>query len=456
MTPRQSILIAVAAALTVMTAGCGHDTADLGPAPGNPDPTVFLDNYGEGVGYQAFSGSKVTAVSVDGTQRHQGTASLRVSVPGPGDPAGSYAGGAFTTVHARDPSGYNALTFWAKASRVATLDVAGLGNDNTGTSKYEAKWSAIPLTTTWTKYTIPIPLTGKVHAERGMFFFAEGPEAGSGCTLWFDDIMFENVDTISNPRPGLATRTIGAFVGAALAVPGTSTTFEVGGANQIIQHSPAYFTFASTDSAVAQANDGILRVLAPGRTEITGSLGSVNAIGVLTVNASALPPTAAPVPTLLPAADVISLFSNAYPNVPVDTWSPTWDRADVADVQIDGNDTKAYTNFEYAIIEFASQPIDATAMTHLHLDVWAARGAAIFWVKLVDFGADGVYGGGDDREQEVGFNGGTTPAFRGETWSDLEIPLTSFAGLATREHVAQLIIRGDVTTVYLDNVYFHR
>jgi len=454
-TPRHPVLPAlVAAALFALVSGCGHDTSDLGPATGNPDPVVFLDAYGDGVGYQAFLGSKVTAVTVDATTAHTGTSSLKVSIPWPEDPAGGYAGGAFTTVQARDPSGYNALTFWAKASRTATLNVAGLGNDNTGTSKYGASWVDIPLTTAWTKYTIPIPLPGKIRAERGMFFFAEAPEAGAGYTLWFDDILFETVDTIANPRPGFASRFVGAFTGASFPVQGTRTTFDVGGTNQIIEHAPAWFTYVSSNDTVATATEGIVHVFAPGRAEITGSLGTTPAVGVLTISAAALPPDGAPVPTV-PAADVISLFSNTYVNRPVDKWSADWDLADVSDVKIAGNDTKAYTNLVYAGIEFISEPIDATAMTHFHLDVWA-QGGAIFRVKLVDFGADGVYGGGDDREQSLAFNGGTTPAFRSGAWSNLEIPLASFTGLTTRAHLAQLIIESDASTVFVDNIYFHR
>jgi hypothetical protein len=444
----------VAAALVVLLPGCGHDTSGLGLAPGNTDPVVFLDTYGDGVGYQAFAGSKVTAVTVDASTSHQGTSSLKVSIPNPSDPAGGYAGGAFTTVQARDPSGYNALTFWAKASRTATLDIAGLGNDNTGNSKYTVSWSAIPVTTTWKKYVIPIPLTGVLRAERGMFFFAEGPEAGAGYTLWFDDIVFEYLDDISNPRPSLASRFVGAFAGASFPVQGTRTTFSVGGTDQAGDHFPAWFTYASSNDTVATATEGIVRVHAPGRAEITGALGTMSATGVLTVNAAGLPPEGAPVPTV-PAADVISLFSNSYVNRPVDKWSADWDLADVSDVKIAGNDAKAYTNLTYAGIEFISQTVDATAMTHFHLDAWAS-GGAIIRIKLVDFGADGVYGGGDDREQELSFNGGTTPAFRSGVWSSMEIPLASFAGLTTRGHVAQLIISCDASTLFIDNIYFHR
>ena len=80
------------------------------------------------------------------------------------------------------------------------------------------------------------------------------------------------------------------------------------------------------------------------------------------------PTAAAPTPTRL-AADVISLFSNTYTNVPVDTWSAGFDLADVADVKIAGNDIKKYTNLQFAGIEFMSRQINATSMTHFHLDV---------------------------------------------------------------------------------------
>jgi hypothetical protein len=452
--PKESFPIRLAiVGLALIAAGCGHDTANLGLAPGNTDPLVFTDNFGAGIDYQAFRGSKSNVLSVDKTQMHTGTASLKVTVPGPSDPAGAYAGGAMTCAQPRDPSGYNALSFWARASKVATLDVAGVGNDNTGESKYQASWANIPLTTEWKKYVIPIPLTGKMRAEKGMFFFAEGPEGGSGYTLWFDDIMFENLDTITNPRPGMQSRTAGAFVGSRYVVQGTRTTFNVGGTDQVVEHFPAYFTFSSSDELVARPGDGFIQVVGPGTTTLTASLGTVSAVGTVTLISTNVPPAAAPTPTL-PAGNVISLFSNAYSSVPVDTWSASWDVADVSDLKIAGNDTKAYTNLVYAGIEFTTHPIDATGMTHFHLDVWTESGS-IFRVKLVDFGADGVYGGGDDREQELSFNGGTTPPLTVGRWSNLDIPLADFTALTTRAHIAQLIIEGDPGTAFLDNVYFH-
>jgi hypothetical protein len=447
---------AAAAALTLVAAvGCERDTTGLEPAPGNTDPIVFMDDFGAAVDYQAFLGSNLEAVSVDPNVKHEGFASLKISVPDPGDPAGGWAGGAFTTRFARELSGYNALTFWAKSSVASTLDIAGLGNDNTGFSKYEASWSNIPLTEDWTKYVIPIPLPEKLAVERGLFFLAEGPEGSTGHDVWFDDVMFETVGTISDPRPAMASKTINTFAGATIEIEGTQVVFNVDGTDQVIQHLPGYFNFESSNESVAMVVDGKIRVLDAGVATIKAKLDTLDALGGVTVFAVAPPPTA-PTPPTLPAADVISLFSNAYRNVTVDTWSADWDVADVTDFQIAGDDVKAYSNFQFAGIEFGSQTINATEMTHFHIDVWVPDDGTVFRVKLVDFGANGIFGGGDDSEHEIAFTASSTPPLATETWLPLDIPLADFTRLMNREHLAQLILSGNPSKVYVDNIYFHK
>jgi hypothetical protein len=169
------------------------------------------------------------------------------------------------------------------------------------------------------------------------------------------------------------------------------------------------------------------------------------------------PTVAAPTPTLA-ASDVISLFSNAYTNVPVDTWSAPWDNADVADVKIASNDTKKYTNLTFAGIEFTSTTVNATSMSFFHMNIWTPdqTTTAAFKIKLVDFGANGTYAGGDDVEHELTLTAATTPALATGGWLNLNIPLTNFTGLTTKAHVAQLIISGDLKTVFVDNVYFSK
>ncbi|MEE4178365.1 MAG: T9SS type A sorting domain-containing protein [Bacteroides sp.] len=163
------------------------------------------------------------------------------------------------------------------------------------------------------------------------------------------------------------------------------------------------------------------------------------------------PTEGAPTPTQDPA-DVISLFSDAYTDVPVDTWRTDWSQAAYEEVTIDGNPTKKYSSLDYVGIETVANQIDITSMTHFHLDVWSAD-FTTFRVKLVDFGPDAGYGGGDDTEHEVVF----TDLTQGE-WVSLDIPLDDFTNLAGRQNIAQLVLSGLPTaafTVYVDNVFFY-
>jgi hypothetical protein len=456
MLPRPSAPRAVAliASVALLAAGCSRDLDTLAPAAFPTEPDVFIDGFVE-ASFQAFGGSKLDAVTTDPSGARSGTTGLKVTIPGPGDASGGYAGGAIVSNVARDLTGYNALTFWARASITANLDVAGLGNDNTGNSQYPAQWSAIRVTTAWKKYVIPIPLAAKLAQERGLFFFAEGPENGAGYDLWLDDIRFETVSGILNPRPAIAPATVSGEVGATVKVTGTTVTFAVDGVDQLIVAAPGYFTFTSSNPAVATvAENGTIQVLAAGTATVTATLGGTPATGAVSVTAVAPPTVAAPVPTR-PAADVVSLFSGAYPNVPVDTWSASWDQADVADQQIAGDAVKKYSNLAFAGIEFTSQPVNASAMTHLHLDVFV-QDATQFKVKLVDFGGNGVFGGGDDSEHEVTLSPTSVPPLGKGAWSSLDIPLSSFTGLTGKGHLAQMIIAGSSPTTYLDNVYFYK
>jgi hypothetical protein len=453
MTLRTSLRIAGALALAMLaTTGCSRDHGPLKPWPLSTDPVVFQDAFTGAVEFQAFGNSQLDALSTDAAEQFEGTGCVRVTVP-----ATNYAGGAFVTTQPRDLTGYNALTFYAKASRAVTVDVAGLGNDNTGTSRFEARRNTIPVTPTWTKVVVPIPLAAKLAAERGLFFFAAAPKGGAGYVLWFDDVKFERLTTIMNPRPAMTPQTLNTFVGATAVVSGTQTTFDIGPTDSVVVgHMPGYFTFASSDPAVATVTDATIRVVGSGTATITAKLDTTLARGAVTVNAAPFAPGLAPVPTV-PVADVLSLFSNAYPNRPVDKWSADWDVADVTSLNINGDDLKLYTNMVYAGIEFTSNTIDATAMTRFHMDIWVPADTT-FKVKLVDFGANGIYGGGDDSEHEITFNAGSTPPLVPSTWVGLEIPLEDFANLHARAHLAQLIlsISGSTRTVYVDNIYFHR
>ncbi|MDI1233650.1 MAG: T9SS type A sorting domain-containing protein [bacterium] len=164
------------------------------------------------------------------------------------------------------------------------------------------------------------------------------------------------------------------------------------------------------------------------------------------------PTTAAPTPTRL-AADVISMFSNAYTNVNVDTWRTSWSAATLTDLQIAGNDTKKYSSLDYVGIETTgANLIDISSMLYFHIDIWTPD-ITTFRVKIVDFGADAAVGGTDDKEHEVS----VTPTQNG--WNSFDLALSDFTSLTTKQHIGQLIfscIPAGGGSVYVDNVFYHK
>ena len=164
------------------------------------------------------------------------------------------------------------------------------------------------------------------------------------------------------------------------------------------------------------------------------------------------PTVAAPAPPEFAPENVIALHAQGYTSVPVDTWRTDWSAATYEEVMIAGRPTKRYSNLDFVGIETVASQIDITGMTHFHAHVWSPD-FTLFRVKLVDIGADGAFGGGDDTEHEISF-----PELPQGEWISLNIPLADFTDLQGRQNIAQLIFSGQpvgATTVYIDNILFY-
>ncbi len=423
---------------------------------------VFADAYAKNVTFVPFGGSS-NALAVDTAEHQAGTASLRIDVPSTG-----YTGGAFKAATAQNLSLYNAVTFWVKASKAATLNVAGLGNDGSN-SDWAAEVANIPVTTAWVKQIIPIPNKAKLTSTTGLFHFAEGADEGA-YSIWLDDIRYEKLSAAELAAPTAAT------IAWAPAQVEISKTKSLGLTGTLTYATPAvtvsnvslrWFDLASSNPAVATVDStGLVSGLTLGTTDITATLAGINVTGSSTVTViTPVVPTAAPARPTVDPAKVISLLSKAYTNIPVDTWGTSWSNdgagPNVTALTIGGDDVKKYANLKYVGVEFfaAGNAVDATNMTYLHVDVWTPD-ITKFGIKLVDFGANTVYGGGDDSESEVDLDATTTPALNAQKqWVSLDIPLANFGSLASRKHLSQLLFVGATPygagTVYVDNVYFH-
>ncbi len=445
--------------LLALSLGCIRDIDELEPATFSTNPAVFLDGFSAGLNYAAFGGSVPTAFNVDTEVTFTTTsqASMRFEVPDANDPRGAYAGGTFFTDVPRDLSEYDALTFWAKASKAATIDVVGFGND-LGESKYQVALNGMAVNTNWQKYYIPIPDPAKLSAERGMFYYSEGPEEGRGYTFWIDDLKFEKLGTISQPQHSIIsgnTQVETSFIGANRRIDGLQSSFNLpNGINQILNIAPSYFVFSSSNESIASvdAAGNVSVVGGPGNAIISATLGSVQTRGSLTIQ-SIGQFVAAPVPTH-PADRVISLFSEAYTNVPVDFFNGYWEPFQTtlsADFEVQGNRILNYFNFNFVGIQFSSPTINATDMTHLHVDIFipnALSGNARLTLEMVD-----------NLVEPAGIFTTNIQASQSQEWISLDIPLSNFAGLKSRANLYQLIFvdaSGNIPGFYADNIYFYK
>ena len=442
--------------------GCENDSKDLNDASYSKNGEVFIDGFSSGLIYAAFSNTVVTAFQVDNDVTYNNSsASMRIDVPSVNDPDGSYAGGAFFTSVGRDLSGFDALTFWAKSTKAASLDVVGFGID-LGANKYPASLSGVSLTTAWKKYIIPIPDASKLKIEKGMLYFSEGPENGEGYTFWLDEIKFEKLGTIAHGEGSILegiNKVETSFEGVSTTIDGLKVVFNLpNGVNQPVTTSPNYFEFSSSNTAVATVNQlGVVETIGSGSAVITATLAGQPTTGSLTINSSG-PFLNAPIPTEN-TSDVISVFSNTYENVPVDYYNgyyAPYQTTQSADFSVNGDDVLNYTNFNFVGIQFSSPTIDATLISHLHIDIYmpnALPSGANFKVEVNDWGNNNSFGGGDD---DNGSRTYTTPTLVSQNWVSLDIPLSSLTGLAARANFAQIILSStNITNFYADNIYFY-
>jgi uncharacterized protein YjdB len=453
------VVTAVAGGSATITATSSGRTADAvitvtPPGPVSSSAVVFSDNY-DGVSFVGFDGA-TNNVTVDATTLYNGRKSIRAVMP-----TANYGGGAFVSSGPRDLSAYNALTFYARGSVAnASLNV-GIGNNGT-TNVLNAESLDIALTTNWVKYIIPLPDKSKMVNYNGLFHFADGP---LGYTVWFADIQYENlpVGQVAAPTGGTA-----AWPSATVAI---GTPFQMSPApNTVAFTTPAlpnggrltdvawrWFTLTSSNPAVATVSpDGLITALTAGTTTVTATVGGVAIPGSATFTVSAplaVPTTIAAGPTRA-AGDVISLFTTAYTNRAVETWRTSWSAGatTLTDPFVIGTrNVKRYLLSNFVGIEYGAaniaNAVNATTMTHIHIDVWSPNPATTFEVQVVNSAgaaptAVGVYQAG---------------TLATGSWVSLDIPLSSFTGLTAKDKLNQLLfVSGAPMVIYVDNIYFYR
>jgi hypothetical protein len=212
-------------------------------------------------------------------------------------------------------------------------------------------------------------------------------------------------------------------------VPTITATSTVAGAGVVI--TPAA-SLPGTTTVEVTATDGI--------TKKTYSV-------AFTVAGAAAPSVAAATPTAA-AIDVISIFSDAYTNLPGTNYDPDWGQAtDLTQVTIAGVNTLKLANLNYQGINLGSAsgtPQDISSMKNLHLDFWTADATGPFWVQLIS----------KSSGASVPYKCTVTK----DSWVSVDIPLSFYTTIGLTD-IFQLEFQVESVpvsdgTFYLENIYF--
>ena len=173
-------------------------------------------------------------------------------------------------------------------------------------------------------------------------------------------------------------------------------------------------------------------------------------------------PTAGPTAPTQDAADVISIFSDSYTNVPNAGFN-NYGSAAFEQVDLGGNAALKYTFVDvgggnFQVIELGGDQIDAAAagMTNFRFDLWFPNevdASSTFLMKLVDIPGSGA------TEGSINIGAASTPAMAQGSWLSFDIPITELEanGLGGSSNIQQVVI--DLMNsgeVYIDNLYFYK
>ncbi|WP_299549251.1 carbohydrate-binding protein [Seonamhaeicola sp.] len=444
------------------------DDIDFATFPNTPDiftdaPVGLTDEFFES--FDPATGANTEGFSTDENEAYAGTTSIRVDVPTPTDPNGAYIGGIFTDRGAgRNLTGYDALTFWLKGSTTAIVETFGFGTDFEE-NKYVADINNVELSTDWKKIIIPIPDPSKLVQEKGMFKFSAGTQStnGEGFTFWIDELRFEKLGTIGQPRPAILggqDQTAQANVDSQIPIIGLTQTLNgPNGGDITVTTTPFYFDFETSNPFVASVSDaGIITIDGIGNIDpdtgerdnkatITASLGGIEAAGSLTVEAVNI--------------DVISIFSDVFANIPVDNYNGFYEPFQTTlggAIVENGNNIIDYTMLNFVAIEYYGregsgiQPVDATEMTHLHIDIRVNEG-----LDPDDFITMSLHNNFTQPSEVSGAFTFSASDLLSNEWVEFDIPLSSFDGLSVRDAIGMMLFVSDgtIANVSLDNIYYY-
>ena len=152
--------------------------------------------------------------------------------------------------------------------------------------------------------------------------------------------------------------------------------------------------------------------------------------------------TAAPAPTQ-EAADVMSIYSDAYSPATTYNYGSWGQSTAVATETVEGNEMLKLTNYNYLGLEYATD-LDISEMTHIHIDVLP--------MQAMKLGITPIMRGGTVTEKST-----SVGTLNVKEWNSIDLPIADFGFDLTNKTFQLKIDQGTGTeVVYIDNIYFYK
>ncbi len=179
--------------------------------------------------------------------------------------------------------------------------------------------------------------------------------------------------------------------------------------------------------------------------DLSGNDASNNPIQIVTTTSTAFPApvVSSPAPPSRLPENVISIFSDAYTNVPNTNFNPYWQQSSwFYSVQVGGNEVLKYENFNYQGIEIGSK-VNASTFQYLHIDLWTPNETSLSISPI---------------SQSTGEKAVQLTPVKLNEWNSYDIPLSSFTiqGLSMADILHLKFVGSGKSIIYLDNIYFYK
>lgn len=341
-------------------------------------------------------------------------------------------------------SGYETVHIDVWSDDCTEMDFYLIANDGGG-----EKPKRLTIGPGWNSYDIPLTHYSEAPGhllplDRIFQFKFVAVTPASGVTVYYDNIYFYK---------SASTPTITGFT-----IPVKLTTDAPFDITDPTSNSDGVFTYTSNNPAVATISGKTITIVGAGTSVITahqaasGSYNAASATTTLVVNFP--PPTDAPVtPPARDAADVMSVYSEAYTDLTGVDYYPYWGQVtQISEQTYAGNKVQRMLNLNFQGVLLGAER-NVSGFDKLHLDIWTPD-CESFEVSLIY----ALVGGGQDEKKVV-----LTPILNG--WNSFDIPLSDYTSQGETVNLTQVFqmklestgwVATGNKTVYYDNIYFYK